>query len=141
MFLLSFSPPSPFLYRYYLFLLFLCISIIYFYLFLLFFFNFLMFIYFERKRERVIHEWGTEREGDTESEAGLTLWAVSTEPDMGLEPTSHRVITWAEVGCSIDWATQVPLLLNFLEVNCIGCAPLLLPTLVYDFLKTLHLLT
>ena len=29
---------------------------------------------------------GTEREGDTESEAGSGLWAVSTEPDAGLEP-------------------------------------------------------
>ena len=28
---------------------------------------------------------GAKREGDTESEAGSRLWAVSTEPDAGLE--------------------------------------------------------
>ena len=31
---------------------------------------------------------GTEREGDTESEAGSRLRAVSTEPDAGLELTN-----------------------------------------------------
>ena len=36
---------------------------------------------------------GAEREGDTESEAGSRLQAVSTEPDAGLEPTNHRIIT------------------------------------------------
>ena len=51
---------------------------------------------------------GTEREGDTESEAGSRLWAVSTEPDAGLELTNHESVTWAEIGCSTDWATQVP---------------------------------
>ena len=30
------------------------------------------------------------REGDTESEAGSRLPAVSTEPDAGLEPTNVR---------------------------------------------------
>ena len=33
---------------------------------------------------------GSEREGDTESEAGSRLRAVSTEPDAGLELTSLR---------------------------------------------------
>ena len=36
---------------------------------------------------------GAEREGDTESEAGSRLRAVSTEPDAGLEPTNHEVTT------------------------------------------------
>ena len=36
---------------------------------------------------------GAEREGDTESEAGCKLRAVSTEPDVGLEPTNHEVVT------------------------------------------------
>ena len=36
---------------------------------------------------------GAEREGDTESEAGSKLRAVSTEPDTGLEPTSGEIIT------------------------------------------------
>ena len=40
-----------------------------------------------------------QREGDTESEAGSRLRAVSTEPDTGLEPTSREIImTRAKVG-------------------------------------------
>ena len=49
----------------------------------------------------------TVREGDTESEAGSRLWAVRTEPDMGLEFTDHKIMTWAEVRHLNDWATQV----------------------------------
>ena len=33
------------------------------------------------------------REGDTESEAGSRLQAVSTEADAGLEPTNHEITT------------------------------------------------
>ena len=51
---------------------------------------------------------GAEREGDTESEAGSRLWAISPEPYAGLEPTDHEIVTWAEVGRLTDWATQVP---------------------------------
>ena len=36
---------------------------------------------------------GSEREGDTESEAGSRLRAVSTEPDVGLEPTNREIVT------------------------------------------------
>ena len=36
---------------------------------------------------------GSEREGDTESEAGSRLRAVSTEPDVGLELTSCEIMT------------------------------------------------
>ena len=34
-----------------------------------------------------------EREGDTKCEAGSRLRAVSTEPDVGLELTSHEIVT------------------------------------------------
>ena len=34
-----------------------------------------------------------EREGETESEAGSRLRAVSTEPNAGLEPTYHEIMT------------------------------------------------
>ena len=34
-----------------------------------------------------------ERRGDTESEAGSRLGAVSTEPDAGLEPTNREIVT------------------------------------------------
>ena len=36
---------------------------------------------------------GAEREGDTESEAGSGLRAVSTEPDTGLELTDLEIMT------------------------------------------------
>ena len=36
---------------------------------------------------------GSEREGDTESEAGSRLRAVSTEPDVGLELTDCEIMT------------------------------------------------
>ena len=35
---------------------------------------------------------GTEREGDTESEAGSRLSAISTEPDAGLELTDCEIM-------------------------------------------------
>ena len=49
---------------------------------------------------------GAERGG--ESEAGSRLWALSTEPDAGLELTNCEIMTWAKVGRLTDWATQVP---------------------------------
>ena len=36
---------------------------------------------------------GSEREGDTESEAGSRLWAVSTDPDAGFELTDRAIMT------------------------------------------------
>ena len=60
------------------------------------FFLFFMFI-FERERQST-SGGGVDREGDTESDAGSTLWAVSTEPDTGLEPTNYEIMTWTEVG-------------------------------------------
>ena len=36
---------------------------------------------------------GAEREGDTESEAGSRLWAISPEPDAGLELTDREIVT------------------------------------------------
>ena len=73
-----------------------------------------MFIYFDRERERD-RAWVGEgqREGDTESEAGSRLQAVSTEPDAGLEPMDRKIMTWAKVRRSTDWATQAPLGLQF----------------------------
>ena len=66
-----------------------------------------MFIYFW-DRERQSMSGGGEREGDTESEAGSRLWAVSTEPNAGLELTNPEIMTWTEVGRTTDWATQAP---------------------------------
>ena len=36
---------------------------------------------------------GAEREGDTESEAGSRLRAVSTESDVGLDPMNCEIMT------------------------------------------------
>ena len=45
---------------------------------------------------------GAEREGDTESETGSRLWAISPQPDAGLELTDREIVTRAEVGCLTD---------------------------------------
>ena len=59
--------------------------------FLTSFFFFLMFIF---KREiQSMRGGGAEREGDTETEAGSRLRAVSTEPDAGLELTDREIVT------------------------------------------------
>ena len=39
---------------------------------------------------------------------------VSTKPDVGLKLTNCKIMTWAEVGCLTDWATQVPLWWEYL---------------------------
>ena len=49
---------------------------------------------FERERQRQrASRGGAEREGDTESETGSRLRAVSTEPDAGLELVNREVMT------------------------------------------------
>ena len=56
----------------------------------------LMFIYFW---ERVsTSRGGAERKGDMESEAGSRVWAVNTEPSVGLELTYWEIMTLAKVG-------------------------------------------
>ena len=52
-----------------------------------------MFIIIERQGETE-HGHGRDREGgDTESEAGFRLRAVSPEPDAGLELTDREIMT------------------------------------------------
>ena len=41
---------------------------------------------------------GAEREGDTESEMGSRLSAISPEPDVGLELTDRGIVTWLKWG-------------------------------------------
>ena len=69
---------------------------------------FLMLIYFWKKERLSVSGGGAEREGDPESEAGSRLWAVSIEPDAGLELMNREIMTWAEVGHSTHWATKAP---------------------------------
>ena len=56
-----------------------------------FFFN--VFIHFSDRERQSMSRGGAEREGDTESEAGSRLRAVSTEPDAGLELTDYEIMT------------------------------------------------
>ena len=67
-----------------------------------------MFIYFWERQRPGTNRGGAEREGDKESEAGSRLWAVSTEPDVGLELMNCEIMNLAEVGRLANWATQVP---------------------------------
>ena len=79
------------------------------------FFNVYFLFLRERQRDRETeHEQGKGRDRDTESEAGSRLWTVSTELDMGLEPTNCEIMTWAEVWCLTNWATQA---LQFLTLS------------------------
>ena len=39
------------------------------------------------------HEWGRSREKETESQAGVRLRAVSTEPDTRLELRNREIMT------------------------------------------------
>ena len=67
-----------------------------------------MFIYFwkrERERER---ERGRER-GRHKIWGRLQALAVSAGPNVRRELTNHEIMTWAEVRCWTDWATQAPL--------------------------------
>ena len=69
-----------------------------FFLFIICFSNVYLFIkcslIFEREREAELEQGrGAEREGDTESEAGSRPQAVSTEPDVGLQPTNCEIMT------------------------------------------------
>ena len=67
-----------------------------------------MFIYFWERQRQNASGLGAESEGDTESKAGSRFWAVSTEPDTGLELTDCEIMTWAEVRHLTNWATQAP---------------------------------
>ena len=58
------------------------------------FFFFLTFIYFGDRERQSVNGGGAEREGDTESEAGSRLQAVSPEPDAGLKLTDREIVTW-----------------------------------------------
>ena len=54
---------------------------------------FLMFLYFQERERLSASGGGAERQGDTESEAGSRIRAVSTDPDMDLRPTNHEIMT------------------------------------------------
>ena len=55
--------------------------------------------YLSLRQRQSMSRGGAEREGDTESEAGSRLRAVSTEPNSGLELTKRKIMTLADVRC------------------------------------------
>ena len=71
---------------------------------------------FERDRDRVWTGRGRERETQNPERAPGSELSTRTEPDAGLELTSHEIVTWAEVGCSTDGAARAPQDLHFLKV-------------------------
>ena len=75
-----------------------------------FFFNIYLFL---RERQSV-SRGGVEREADTESQAGSRPWAVSTEPDVGLELKDCEITTWSR---TLNWLSHsgTPNIFRFLK--------------------------
>ena len=57
------------------------------------FFNYFFDVLFIFEREENSVRAGEGRERETESEAGSRLRALSTEPNVGLEPMNHEIMT------------------------------------------------
>ena len=63
------------------------------------------------------------------------LQAVSTEPDVGLEPTNSGIMTWAKVRRLTEWTTQVPL--DYILMSILETSPTaVLPTYYWIFSNT-----
>ena len=56
---------------------------------------------------------GAEREGDTESETGSRLRAISPEPDAGLELTDRKIVTWLKLDAQPTAPPRRPLMFTF----------------------------
>ena len=62
-----------------------------------FFFNFFstfIYLFFWDRERQSMNGGGAEREGDTELETSSRLWAISPEPDAGLELPDREIVTW-----------------------------------------------
>ena len=70
-----------------------------------------LFFIFEKERE---HKQRRGRERETESEAGSRL-RTAAETNVGLELVNYKIMTWADVRCLTDWATQAPLICPLLN--------------------------
>ena len=88
----------------------------------LFFFSFNVYLFIlrervrkgegQRERERVKEKrgGGGERQRERERQSIQSrLCTDSREPDVGLEPTNRKIMTWAKVRHLTNWATQGPL--------------------------------
>ena len=56
---------------------------------------------------------GAEREGDTESETGSRLRAISPEPDAGLELPDLEIVTWLKLDAQPTAPPRRPYLFIF----------------------------
>ena len=65
-----------------------------------------LFYFFKLIFEREITSGGGTQRGGQKSRSGLCT--ESSKPDAGLELTNLEIMTWAKVGRSANWATQVP---------------------------------
>ena len=64
-------------------------------------------------------EWGMLRER-RRHRMWSRLQAVSTEPNVGLEPTNHEIMIPAEVRRSTNWATQAPWIKVFCCIDSVS---------------------
>ena len=71
-----------------------------------------MFYFWERERERESMNGGRAgRKRERQKIQRELCSALTADSRMGgLELTNHEIMTWAEVGRLIDWATQAPLI-------------------------------
>ena len=73
----------------------------------LFFLNFFNVYLLLREKERGKEPGEGRRKRERERIPGR-FRVVSPEPEAGLEPTNREIMTWAQVQCLTDWATQAP---------------------------------
>ena len=60
---------------------------------------------------------GAEREGDTESETGSRLRAMSPEPDAGLELTDREIVTWLKSDASPTAPPRRPYIMPLCRIS------------------------
>ena len=66
---------------------------------------FLMFIYFWERGKNESRGGGRER---GRHRIQSRIQALNYQPNMGLEPMNHEIMTWTKVRCLTNWATQAP---------------------------------
>ena len=98
---------------------------------------FFKFIYLFWERE---HEWAQAGEGQKEGDGiPSRLCAISTEPDVGLEPTNCEIMTWAKIKCQTRHRLSLPdapgVVKFMLQLNWAMGAQILGPTLLWVSVK------
>ena len=74
---------------------------------------------------------GAEREGDTESETGSRLRAISPEPNTGLELTDREIVTWLKSDASPTAPPRRPSTCVLMEVYLLGLTQRLFPRIPF----------